>query len=48
MKKFRSFVQHEANALHVFCRLRPLLGKPMAIAVSKAWERCLLYRVIYF
>lgn len=48
MKKIRSFLQHRMNSLHVFCRLCPLLGRPMAEAVSKAWERCLLYRVVYF
>ena len=47
MKKIKSVLQHEANSLHVFCRLRPFLGKRMAIAVSKAWERCFFYRVIY-
>lgn len=44
--KIRPMLQHRANSLHV-CRLRPLLGKRLAIAVSKAWERCFLYRVIY-
>jgi hypothetical protein len=47
MKKIRSFLQHEANSLHVFCRLRPLLGKRTAITLSKEWERCFLYHVLY-
>jgi hypothetical protein len=47
MKKIRSTLQHEANALHIFCRLHPLLGRRMAIAVSRAWERSFLYSIIY-
>lgn len=47
MNKIRPLLQHKANALHIFCRLYPLLGKQMATAISKAWERCFLYHVLY-
>ncbi|NLJ27685.1 hypothetical protein [Desulforhabdus amnigena] len=47
MKKIRSMIQHWGNALHLYCRLRPLLGKRVARAISIAWEHCILYRVIY-
>ncbi len=47
MKEIRSVIQHKANALHIFCRLRPILGRRAARAVSIAWEHCVLYRVIY-
>ena len=35
------------NALHVFCRLRPILGGMQVATVTKAWECSLLYRLIY-
>jgi hypothetical protein len=46
-RKAKSFVQHKLNGLRLFCRLRPILGKRVAAAVTKAWERCFLYRLIY-
>jgi hypothetical protein len=47
MKPIRSFLQHELNCLHVFSRLCRVVGKRRAMEISKAWERCRLYRVIY-
>jgi len=47
MKPIRSFLQHELNSMHLFCKLRRLMGKRPAMAIAKAWESCLLYRFIY-
>ena len=47
MKTIRLVLQHELNGLHLYCRLRPLLGKRIAGAIAKTWEQCFLYRAIY-
>jgi len=47
MKKIRSALQHEANSLHLYCRLRPLLGKRTAKVFAETWEQCFLYRILY-
>lgn len=43
----KATLQHYLNSLHLYCRLRPLLGKRVAMAVSRSWELCFLYRLIY-
>lgn len=43
----RSALQHSFNCLHVYCRLRPVLGQSLARKVATCWEHSLLYRVLY-
>ena len=43
----RSALQHRFNALHLYCRLRPVLGRGLARLVATCWERTWLYRALY-
>lgn len=42
----RNWLQHHLNALHVQCRLRPLIGAWMALQVSVVVER-VIHPIIY-
>jgi len=47
MRRFRDFMQHFFNPLHVYCRLQDMGVKaPMAHKVSRAYERY-LWRFIW-
>ncbi len=39
----RSRLQHELNAMHVYCHLSGLIGKPYALALARNWERNVVY-----
>jgi hypothetical protein len=43
----RSTLQHQLNALHLYCRLCPYLGRGLARLLASTWERTWLYRVLY-
>ena len=43
----RSALQHRFNALHLYCRLRPVLGRSLARLVATCWERSRLYHALY-
>ena len=43
----RSALQHQFNALHLYCRLCPVLGRSLARLVATCWERTWLYRALY-
>lgn len=47
MKALKPFLQHHLNALHCFCRLRPLIGRRLAEVLAKSWEHSPWYRLIY-
>ena len=43
----RSALQHQFNALHLYCRLCPVLGRGLARLLATRWERSRLYRGLY-
>ena len=43
----RSVLQHRFNALHLYCRLCPVLGRGLARLLATCWERTRLYRALY-
>ena len=43
----RSALQHQFNALHLYCRLCPVLGRSLARLVATCWERSRFYRALY-
>ena len=43
----RSALQHQFNALHLYCWLCPVLGRSLARLVATCWERSWLYRALY-
>jgi hypothetical protein len=47
MKPIRSIIQHNLNSVNLYCRLRCIMGKRKAMNISKAWERCRFYHVMY-
>jgi hypothetical protein len=39
-------LQHYLNPLHIYCRLRPLMDKHSAMAISHAYERALFRPIV--
>ncbi|MDR3555670.1 MAG: hypothetical protein P4L55_13010 [Syntrophobacteraceae bacterium] len=47
-KAVHAQLQHELNAVHVYCHLRGLIGDRNALAFARKWERSIIYsHVIY-
>lgn len=47
-KAIQAQLQHELNAVHVYCHLRGLIGNRNALAFAGKWERNIIYsHVIY-
>jgi len=45
MRRFKSYIQHQLNPLHVYCRLRDMgVDIPTAMRVTTLYER-FLYRL---
>ena len=42
-KAIHGRLQHELNAVHVYCHLRPLIGNRNALAFAQKWERNPIY-----
>jgi len=36
--------QHHLNVLHVYCRLRAIVGKRAAKAIARYWENTIFYK----
>lgn len=48
MKRFRDFIQHHMNPLHIYCRLRSLgLAGATARKVSTCYERVIYQRTSF-
>jgi hypothetical protein len=43
----RSTLQHRYNALNLYCRLCPYLGRRLARLLASSWEHTRIYRALY-
>ena len=43
----RSTLQHRFNALNLYCKLCPYLGRRLARVLASSWEHTRLYRAMY-
>ncbi|MHC1727794.1 MAG: hypothetical protein AB9866_17620 [Syntrophobacteraceae bacterium] len=46
MKAVRRFIQHNANSLHVYCRLCGYIPTPWAKKVTKLYEKS-IHKLVY-
>ncbi len=44
----RARLQHELNAVHVYCRLSGLIGSPHALQFARSWENNRLYTHVLY
>ncbi len=47
-KAIHAQLQHELNAVHVYCHLRPLIGNRNASTFARKWERNPIYSHIIY
>lgn len=40
-------IHHKFNALHIYCRLHPKVGKRKARMIARLWESTTVYRLLY-
>lgn len=47
-KAMHGKLQHELNAMHVYCHLRGLIGNRYALAFARKWEKHTIYSHIIY
>ena len=47
-KAIHAQLQHEFNAMHVYCHLRRFIGNRNAMAFARKWERNIIYSHIIY
>ncbi|MGO9018672.1 MAG: hypothetical protein ACLQVJ_10020 [Syntrophobacteraceae bacterium] len=47
-KTMHADLQHEFNAMHVYCHLRGFIGDRHALAFARKWERNIIYSHIIY
>jgi hypothetical protein len=48
VRSIHARLQHELNAVHIYCRLSEFIGKPYALAFARRWERNIIYSHVLY